>query len=75
MNVEVEMAVRLESKTGDLSANDALDMQSFYTAIPYADRIVAEKAAISRAKQARLDSKYCVVLSQSLEDLMDLYVG
>lgn len=74
MNVEIEMAARLESKTGTLSANDVLDMQSFYTAIPYSDRVVAEKAAISRAKQARLDSKYGVVLSRSLEDLMDLYV-
>lgn len=75
MNVEVEMAARLESKTGALSANDVLDMQSFYTAIPYSDRVVAEKAAISRAKQARLDSKYGVALSRSLEDLLDLYVG
>ncbi len=74
MNVEVEMAARLESKTGALSANDVLDMQSFYTAIPYSDRVVAEKAAISRAKQARLDSKYGVALSRSLEDLLDLYV-
>lgn len=75
MNVEVEMATRVESMTGALSANDVLDMQSFYTAIPYADRVVAEKAAISRAKQARLDSKYGVTLSRSLEDLLDLYVG
>ena len=75
MNVEVEMAARLESKTGALSANDVLDMQSFYTAIPYSDRVVAEKASISRAKQARLDSKYGVALSRSLEDLLDLYVG
>src|SRR3546814_7006825 len=44
MNVEVEMAARLESKTGALSANDVLDIQSFYTAIPYSDRVVAEKA-------------------------------
>lgn len=75
MNVEVEMAARLESMTGALSTNDVLDMQSFYTAIPYADRVVAEKAAISRAKQARLDSKYGVALSRSLEDLLDLYVS
>lgn len=75
MNVEAEMAARVESNTGPLSANDVLDMQSFYTAIPYADRVVAEKAAISRAKQARLDSKYGVALSRSLEDLLDLYVG
>lgn len=74
MNVEVEMAARLEAKAGGLSANDVLDMQSFYTAIPYSNRVVAEKAAISRAKQARLDSKYGVALSRSLEDLLDLYV-
>lgn len=69
MNVEVEMATRLEAKTGALSANDVLDMQSFYTAIPYSDRVIAEKAAISHAQQAKLDSKYGVVLSRSLEDL------
>ncbi|WP_447982597.1 hypothetical protein [Achromobacter kerstersii] len=75
MNVEVEMAARLESGTGSLSPNDVLDMQSFYTAIPYSARIVAEKAAISRAKQARLDSKYGVALSRTLDDLLNLYVG
>jgi len=74
MNVEVEMAARLEAKTGPLSTNDVLDMQSFYTAIPYCDRVVAEKAAISRAQQAKLDSKYGVVLSRSLEDLLGIYV-
>lgn len=74
MNVEVEMAARLESKTGMLSGNDVFDMHSFCTAIPYSDRVVAEKAAISRAQQARLDSRYGVVLSTSLEDLLDLYV-
>lgn len=75
MSVEIEMAARLEAKTGGLSTNDVLDMQSFYTAIPYSNRVVAEKGAISRAKQARLDSKYGVALSRSLEDLLDLYVG
>jgi hypothetical protein len=73
MNVEVEMATRLEAKTGSLSTNDVLDMQSFYTAIPYVDRVVAEKAAISRAQQAKLDTRYGVVLSRSLEDLIDVY--
>jgi hypothetical protein len=38
-----------EDSCGALSTNDAFDMQSFFTAILYADRIVAEKAAISRA--------------------------
>jgi len=75
MNVEVEMAARMESKTGALSANDVLDMQSFYTAIPYSVHVVAEKAAISFAKQAKLDSKYGVALSRSLADLLDLYAS
>ncbi|WP_312835607.1 hypothetical protein [Comamonas sp.] len=74
MNVEVEMAARLESKTGALSPNDVFDMQSFYTAIPYSHRVIAEKSAISRAKQAQLDSKYGVALSRSLEDLLNVYV-
>lgn len=74
MNVEVEMATRLESKAGALSVNDVLDIHSFYTAIPYVNVVVAEKAAISYAKQAKLDSKYGVVLSRSLDDLLDRYL-
>lgn len=73
LNVESEMAARLEAKTGELSANDVFDILSFYTAIPYSDRVVAEKAAISRAEQARLGLKYGVTLTRSLEDLIGLY--
>jgi hypothetical protein len=73
LNVEAEMAARLESKTGIICPNDVFDMQSFYTAIPYSSRIVAEKGAISRAKQAKLDARYQVTLSQSLEDLLHVY--
>jgi hypothetical protein len=73
LNVEAEMSARLESKTGSLSPNDVFDIQSFYTAIPYSNRIVAEKGSISRAQQARLFSRYGVVLSRSLEDLLGVY--
>ncbi len=73
LNVEAEMAARLESKTGALQANDLFDIQSFYTAIPYSSIVIAEKGSISRAQQARLDVKYSVKLSRSLSDLLDLY--
>lgn len=73
LNVEAEMAARLESKTGDIESNDVFDIQAFYTAIPYSSRVVAEKASISMAKQAKLDIKYQVRLSQSLNDLFGAY--
>ena len=73
LNVEAEMSARLEAETGVLTANDVLDMQSFYTAIPYSSRVIAEKASISRARQAKLDVKYQVTLSNSLTDIINLY--
>jgi hypothetical protein len=73
LNVEAEMAARLESKTGSIEPNDVFDMQSFYTAIPYSSRVVAEKGSISRARQAKLDARYQVALSQSLSDLLGAY--
>ena len=72
LNVEAEMAARLEAETGNICPNDVFDMQSFYTAIPYSTYIVAEKASVSRARQAKLDVRYQVSLSQSLTSLLDL---
>lgn len=73
LNVEAEMAARLEAKTGSIEPNDVFDIQSFCTAIPYSSRVIAEKASVSRAKQAKLDRRYQVSLSQSLLDLLDVY--
>lgn len=73
LNVEAAMVPRIESESGRLKANDLFDIQSCYTAIPYSSRFIAEKASISRAKQAGLDDKYPVVLSNSLDVLMDVY--
>jgi hypothetical protein len=73
LNVEAEMAARLESEMGSITPNDVFDMQSFYTAIPYSSRVVAEKASISRALQAKLDAKYQVAFSRSLGDLLGAY--
>lgn len=71
LNVEAEMAARIESKTGMLSQNDLFDLQAFYTAIPYSAGVIAEKAAISRAEQAKLGRRYGVWLSRSLTDILD----
>lgn len=73
LNVEVEMVARLESEMGGIATNDVFDMQAFYTAIPYSSRVVAERASISRALQAKLDARYQVVFSRSLGDLLGAY--
>lgn len=71
LNVEAEMAARIESKAGRLSPNDLFDLQAFYTAIPYSSGVIAEKAAISGAEQAKLGQRYGVWLSRSLTDILD----
>lgn len=73
LNVEAEMAARREAETGNIKPNDVLDMQSFCTAIPYSSHVIAEKASISHAKQAKLDKEYQVSLSQSLMALRNAY--
>ena len=73
LNVEAEIAARLEAQTGRLEANDIRDVLSFYTAIPYSRRLVAEKNFISLARQAKLHSKYFVSLHTKLEELVGIY--
>lgn len=73
LNVEAELAARLEAQAGPLESNDIRDMQSFYTAIPYANQLVAEKGFISLARQAKLDARYGTRLSASLKDLSGVY--
>ncbi len=73
LDVESRMAARLESQTGPIDPNDVFDMQAFSTAIPNSSWIVAEKGAISRAWQAKLDTTYRVRLSKSLTDLLHAY--
>lgn len=73
LDVEARMAARLESKSGAIDPNDVFDMQAFYTAIPYSSWVIAEKGSISRAWQAKLDTRYQVKLSKSLTDLLHVY--
>lgn len=73
LNVEAELTARLESQTGPLEVNDIRDMLSFYTAVPYAQRMVAEKGFVSLSRQAKLDIRYGVALSTKLEEVIGLY--
>ncbi|MYN38641.1 hypothetical protein GTP55_04570 [Duganella sp. FT109W] len=74
LNVEAELAARLEVKTGPLKVNDIQDMHSFCTAIPCAGRLVAERGFISLARQAKLDNRYDVALSTELAELQGIYL-
>ena len=73
LSVEAEIAARLESQTGPLDVNDIRDSLSFYTAIPYSERLVAEKNFTSLARQAKLQEKYNVTLHEKLEELQCLW--
>lgn len=74
LNVEAELAARLEVKTGSVKVNDIQDMHSFCSAIPYADKLVAERGFISLARQAKLDNRYNVALSTELGELQGAYL-
>jgi hypothetical protein len=73
LDVEAHLAARLESQTGALEVNDIRDVLSFYTAIPYSERLVSEKNFISLARQAKLDKKYNVALHTNLEEVQALW--
>lgn len=69
LDVEAHLAARLESQTGALHVNDIRDVLSFYTAIPYSERLVSEKNFVSLARQAKLDTRYNVALHTNLEEI------
>jgi hypothetical protein len=69
LNVEAEIAARLEIQAGELEPNDILDVSSFCTAIAYSNRFVAERDFTSLARQAKLDAKYDVLLHTNLNEL------
>ncbi|MDR6965748.1 MULTISPECIES: hypothetical protein [Shewanella] len=73
LNIEAEMAVKLEAQSRAIEENDIRDMLSFNTALPYASSIVGEKRFVSLAKQANLDKKYGTSISKSLDSLLGVY--
>lgn len=73
LNVEAEIAARLEIQKGALELNDILDMGSIVTSTPYSNAIVAERDFISLARQAKLNEKYGVSLHTDIKELADYF--
>lgn len=71
LSIEAELSARREAESGKISPNDLFDMQAMYTSVPYSTHVIAEKASISRARQAGLERKYQVNLSSSLDTLLN----
>lgn len=69
LNVERELAVRLEGQTRAITENDIRDMAAFAVTLPIADVIVAEKQFVSLSRQAALDARYATKLLTSIFDL------
>jgi hypothetical protein len=68
-HVERELAVRIEDQTRPISENDLRDMSAFTATLPFADIVVAEKAFVNLARQARLGERYETTLLTSIFDL------
>jgi len=69
MNVERQLAVRLEDQSRETTENDLRDMAAFITALPLVDIIVAEKQFVNLSRQAKLDTQYGTRLLTSIHDL------
>lgn len=71
LNVERELAVRLEDQQRAITENDLRDMASFAAVLPLADLFVAEKPFVNLARQAGLDRAYGVDLRTAVTELTD----
>lgn len=69
LNVERELAVRLEDQARGINENDLRDMAAFTTVVPFADLVVAEKQFVNLARQASLDKHQGTTLMTSIFDL------
>lgn len=72
LHVERELAVRIEDQTRLISENDLRDISAFTAVLPLADIIVAEKAFVNLARQARLGERYGTKLLTSIFNLSPL---
>ena len=69
LNIERELAVRLEDQARGINENDLRDMAAFTTVVPFADLVVAEKQFVNLARQASLDNDHKTTLMTSIFDL------
>ncbi|MCW0183476.1 MAG: hypothetical protein OJI70_17050 [Zavarzinia sp.] len=69
LNIERELAVRLEDQARNISENDLRDLAAFTVVLPFADVMVAEKPFVNLARQAKLGERHSTKLLTSIFDL------
>jgi hypothetical protein len=69
MNVERQLAVRLEDQSRAVEENDLRDMATFVTTLPLVDIVVAEKQFVNLSQQANLDKVYGTHLLTTIHDI------
>ena len=75
LEVERQLAVRLEDQKHVTNENDLRDMYAFTTALPLVDIMVAEKQFVNLSRQAKLDKRYGTLLLTSVHDLTPQMLG
>jgi len=69
LNVERQLAVRLEDQPREPTENDLRDMGAFIAALPLVDVMVAEKQFVNLSIQAKLNARYGTRLLTNLTAL------
>lgn len=67
--IQRELRLVQEVEGSEFTENDVRDIDLMCTALPYADVVAAEKALVSRTKQAKLDRMFDTIVIDSLIDL------
>jgi hypothetical protein len=68
LDIERALVIKTEGENRELDENDLRDVNAFTSVLPYVDALVAEKAIVARARQARLGERYGTDLHSSLLD-------
>lgn len=71
-HIERELVLKIETQSRSITENDLRDMWSFCATMPYCQMIVAENNFIGMSKQAKLDTKYDVKLSNNISNIRNL---
>jgi len=72
LDIERELALKIEAEDVKLDENDVRDLQFFTTTLPYSDIIVAEKAFTQRVRQANLHTKYSTIITSDISKFLSL---
>ncbi len=65
-DIERALVIKTEGESRELNENDLRDVNAFTSVLPYVNALVAEKAIVARARQARLGQRYGTDLHFSL---------